>query len=118
MKKLLALLTAFAMLPCIANAEDEYFSAELSSLKALLDECNSKKISVPYEEVAYTTLERFATYIPEDEAVGVDEAQLEYNRQYMQGMHPCPQADLHLSRSLLPPPVQSNHFHQNMLCYK
>ncbi len=104
MKKLLTLLTAFAMLPCIANAEDKYFGEELSNLKALLDECESRKISVPYEEVAYTTLERFAEYIVQDEAAGVDSAQLDYNKGYMQTLYTetCDKLDSYLRGEAVP----------------
>jgi len=86
-KRILILLLVISILPSAAYAEAGYFQNELDVVDALLNECDGKNIETPYEDMGFQVLKRFSEYFAEDELEGVDEAQLSYNKSYMEKLY-------------------------------
>ncbi len=85
--KIITVLLAITLFPVGVSAEESYFQSELGEVEVLLAKCDASSIDTPYEDLGYQVLKKFSGYIVEDEAAGVDEAQLTYNKAYMEKLY-------------------------------
>ena len=93
MKKILAIIMTLSMLAGTTVYATDY-SAQLTELQGLLEQCENQKISVPYEKIGVETFKRFKTYLAEDETDGVSEDIMTYNNSAMQTLYSNTKANL------------------------
>ena len=99
MKKFLSTVLAATMLsagwvmPAYA-AETVDYSAKLTELKSLMDDCAAKGISTEYEKVSYATIERFEEYINADLEKGIDASLLNYEKASVDAIYSEAKANL------------------------
>jgi len=80
MKKLITLILTVALLIPAFSVYAEYdYTAMVSELGSLIEQCESMGISTDYETVNYKVIERFEKYMNADAQNGVDSNILDYN---------------------------------------
>lgn len=99
MKRLISIFIAVAItlsgavLPVYA-AETVDYSAYLTELKELMDECEAKGIPTDYELVSYSTIERFQEYINQDLANGIETTCTNYEKECIETLYTETKASL------------------------
>ncbi len=99
------MLAGITTIPVYA-ADSVDYSAQLQELKSLMDQCAEKGIPTDYEQVSYSTIERFEEYINADLEKGIDASYTNYEKASVDAIYAEAKANLEAYLAGTKEPVQ------------